>query len=47
MEKFLRTINGYVISLVLLLFGLGFLLKYASGDALESQPTSMLLRRWR
>ena len=42
MEKFLRTINGYVISLVLLLFGLGFLLKYASGDALESQPTSML-----
>lgn len=43
MEKFLRTINGYVISIVLLLFGLGFLLKYASGDALESQPTSMLL----
>ena len=42
MEKFLRTINGYVISVVLLLFGLGFLLKYASGDALESQPTSML-----
>ena len=42
MEKFLRIINGYVISLVLLLFGLGFLLKYASGDALESQPTSML-----
>ena len=42
MEKFLRTINGYVISLVLLLFGLGFLLKYASGDALESQPASML-----
>ena len=42
MEKFLRTISGYVISLVLLLFGLGFLLKYASGDALESQPTSML-----
>ena len=42
MEKFLRTINGYVISLVLLLFGLGFLLKYASGDALESQPSSML-----
>ena len=43
MEKFLRTINGYVISILLLLFGLGFLLKYASGDALESQPTSMLL----
>ena len=42
MEKLLRIINGYVISLVLLLFGLGFLLKYASGDALESQPTSML-----
>jgi len=42
MEKFLRTINGYVISIVLLLFGLGFLLKYASGDALESQPASML-----
>ena len=42
MEKFLRTINGYVISIVLLLFGLGFLLKYASGDALESQPISML-----
>ena len=42
MEKFLRIINGYVISIVLLLFGLGFLLKYASGDALESQPASML-----
>ncbi|MEE2919348.1 MAG: hypothetical protein VYA72_04030 [Bacteroidota bacterium] len=42
MEKFLRTINGYVISIVLLLFGLGFLLKYASGDALESQPFAML-----
>ena len=42
MEKFLRTINGYVISIVLLLFGLGFLLKYASGDALESQPVAML-----
>ena len=42
MEKFLRAVNGYVISLVLLLFGLGFLLKYASGDALESQPASML-----
>lgn len=42
MEKFLRAINGYVISIVLLLFGLGFLLKYASGDALESQPASML-----
>ena len=42
MEKFLRTVNGYVISIVLLLFGLGFLLKYASGDALESQPVAML-----
>lgn len=42
MEKFLRAVNGYVISIVLLLFGLGFLLKYASGDALESQPASML-----
>ena len=45
MEKFLRTINGYVISIVLLLFGLGFLLKYASGDA-RSQPVAMLFASW-
>jgi hypothetical protein len=43
MEKFFNEINKYVISILLFLGGLGFLAKYLSGDALESQPVSMLL----
>ena len=42
MEKFLNEINKYVISLLLFLAGFGFLLKYLSGDDLESQPLAML-----
>lgn len=43
MEKFFNEINKYVISILLFLGGIGFLAKYLSGDALESQPVSMLL----
>lgn len=43
MEKFFNEINKYVISILLFLGGFGFLAKYLSGDALESQPVSMLL----
>ncbi|MDG1674846.1 MAG: hypothetical protein P8H88_05310 [Flavobacteriales bacterium] len=43
MEKFFNEINKYVISILLFLGGVGFLAKYLSGDALESQPVSMLL----
>ena len=43
MEKFLNEINKYVISILLFMGGLGFLIKYLSGDELESQPASMLL----
>ena len=43
MEKFFNEINKYVISILLFLGGFGFLAKYLSGDALESQPTSMLV----
>ena len=43
MEKFFNEINKYVISILLFLGGFGFLIKYLAGDALESQPTSMLL----
>lgn len=42
MEKFLNEINKYVISILLFFGGFGFLLKYLSGDALESQPLAML-----
>jgi uncharacterized membrane protein YidH (DUF202 family) len=38
----LNEINKYVISLLLFLAGFGFLLKYLSGDDLESQPVAML-----
>ena len=43
MEKFFNEINKYVISILLFIGGFGFLAKYLSGDALESQPVSMLL----
>jgi hypothetical protein len=42
MEKFFNEINKYVISILLFFGGFGFLAKYLSGDALESQPMSML-----
>ena len=42
MEKFFNEINKYVISILLFLGGFGFLAKYLSGDALESQPVAML-----
>jgi hypothetical protein len=42
MEKFFNEINKYVISILLFLGGIGFLAKYLSGDALESQPVAML-----
>ena len=43
MDKFFNEINKYVISILLFLGGVGFLAKYLSGDALESQPKAMLL----
>jgi len=43
MDKFFKEINKYVVSILLLFAGMGFLGKYLSGDALESQPTSMLI----
>jgi len=43
MEKFFSEINKYVISILLLFAGGGFLVKYLSGDELESQPQAMLI----
>ncbi|MBL6866147.1 MAG: hypothetical protein ISQ97_03510 [Flavobacteriales bacterium] len=43
MDKFFKEINKYVVSILLLVAGMGFLGKYLSGDALESQPTAMLI----
>jgi hypothetical protein len=42
MDKFFNEINKYVISALLFFAGFGFLAKYLSGDALESQPVAML-----
>jgi hypothetical protein len=42
MDKFFREINKYVITLILVVFGLMFLTKFLSGDELESQPVAML-----
>ncbi len=42
MDKFFREINKYVITLILVVFGLMFLNKFLSGDELESQPEAML-----
>jgi hypothetical protein len=42
MDTFFREINKYVITIILVAFGLLFLNKYASGDELESQPDGML-----
>ncbi len=43
MDKFFKEINKYVVSILLFIAGMGFLGKYLSGDALESQPTAMLI----
>lgn len=43
MDKFFKEINKYVISIFLFFAGASFLVKYLSGDELESQPTAMLI----
>ena len=43
MDTFFKEINKYVVSIFLFFAGLSFLVKYLSGDDLESQPTAMLL----
>lgn len=43
MDKFFKEINKYVVSILLFVAGVGFLGKYLSGDALENQPTAMLI----
>lgn len=43
MEQFTRSLGQYVITALLVLGGIGFLVKYLSGDALESQPVAMLI----
>ena len=43
MDTFFKEINKYVVSIFLFFAGLSFLIKYLSGDKLESQPTAMLL----
>jgi hypothetical protein len=43
MKKFFSEINKYVISILLFFAGMGFLIKYLSGDELESQPGAMLI----
>lgn len=43
MDKFFKEINKYVVSILLFVAGVGFLAKYLSGDALESQPAAMLI----
>jgi hypothetical protein len=42
MDKFFREANKYVITIILVAFGILFLNKYLSGDELESQPQAML-----
>lgn len=43
MDTFFKEINKYVVSIFLFFAGLSFLIKYLSGDELESQPTAMLM----
>ena len=43
MDKIFKEINKYVISIFLFFAGASFLVKYLSGDELESQPTAMLI----
>jgi hypothetical protein len=42
MEQFTRSIGQYVITALMVIGGVGFLIKYLSGDDLESQPVAML-----
>ncbi|MDA0882133.1 MAG: hypothetical protein O2984_02370, partial [Bacteroidetes bacterium] len=42
MENLGRTLGKYVISILLLIGGVLFLVKYLSGDDIESQPVDML-----
>lgn len=42
MDQLGKKLSQYVITIFLVAFGLLFLVKYLSGDELESQPTSML-----
>ena len=43
MEQLGKNLGKYVITIVLVAFGLIFLVKYLSGDELESQPITMLI----
>lgn len=43
MDNLGKKLSQYVITIILVAFGLMFLVKYLSGDDLESQPISMLL----
>jgi len=43
MENLVKAIGRYVISILLIVFGLMFLLKFASGNAVESQPADMII----
>lgn len=43
MENLVKAIGSYVISILFIVFGLMFLLKFAAGDAIESQPVDMIL----
>ena len=43
MDTFFKEINKYVVSIFLMFAGLSFLVKYMSGDELESQPVAMFL----
>lgn len=42
MEQIVRTLGKYVITVILVVFGLFFLFKYLSGDEIETQPIEML-----
>ncbi len=43
MDNLGKKLSQYVITIVLVVFGLMFLVKYLSGDELESQPVAMLI----
>jgi Ca2+/Na+ antiporter len=43
MDNLVQALGKYVISAILIILGLIFLIKYLGGDAIESQPATMLL----
>ena len=43
MEQIVKTLGKYVITAILVVFGLFFLFKYLSGDEIETQPIEMLI----